>query len=420
MSGERPFARIFASVGFLFLAGRGSGSVQSLRGVYRAEKGIRESGLPSTGCALARWAVLLSILSLGSLACDDSTSKSATPKMAQPPSPVSVETIKQEPFFEKRSFFGQVRAVSDANLGAAESGRVKVVHVVEGAMVKKGQVLVELDDQLARVQLNEAIASRDQTDSRSEQAKFELERYGKLREEKVVSELEASRKVSEAQTLKAVAEGDAARVAREAEMLRRHRIIAPFDGTITERRVDAGDWLGAGQMALQIVTSGHVEVEVRAPASVLDALQSIKEVAIVYGKRRVPARVDSAVDALDPETRTALLRVTPLEEAPGLRVGAGVYVDISVSVAEGLNLPRDAVVYGVAQPRVFLMEEGKAESVNIEILAASADRVLAKGEGLQVGQRIIVRGNERLRPGQAVTEKGALLPKGVRPEEKKP
>lgn len=353
------------------------------------------------------------------MGCGAKATKEAPKKQEQPPSPVSAETIEDRPFIEKRLFFGQVRAVSDANLGAAESGRVKAVRVDAGDTVKKGQVLVELDDQLARVQLSEAVASRDQTDARTEQAKFEVERYGKLREEQVISELEASRKVSEAQTLEAVAQGDAARVARESEMLRRHRIVAPFDGTVTERRVDEGDWLNAGQVALQLVTSGHVEVEVRAPALMLDSLDALQEVTIVYGKNRVAARVASAVDALDPVTRTALLRVTPEAEAPGLRVGAGVDVEFAVTASGGLNLPRDAIVYGVAQPRVFLLVDGKAESINVEILATSSDRALVRGEGLKVGQRLIVRGNERLRPGQAVTEKGALVPPDAGPVEKK-
>ncbi len=364
------------------------------------------------------------MLSLGlvllAIGCDQKVTKEAAAKKAPSPSPVSAVSIDDEPFSEKRSFFGQVRAVSDARLGAAESGRVRKVHVVEGDTVKKGQLLVELDDQLARVQLSEAMASRKQTNARSEQAKFEVERYGKLREEQVVSELEASRKQSEAQTLEAVAQEDAARVEREAERLRRHRITAPFDGTVTELVVDPGDWLNAGEVALQLVTSGHVEVDVHVPASMLDSLDRVEEVTVSYGQRRVPARVASAVDALDPETRTALLRVTPQEDAPGLRVGAGVYVQFVVVPDEGINIPRDAIVYGVAKPRVFLLEAGKAEPVNVEILATSDDRALVKAEELEVGKRLIVRGNERLRPGQAVDEKAALVPGTGGTQENKP
>ncbi len=384
------------------------------------QKAIVSTTLRQNRVIFCKYGILMTVLlGLGVLGCETKHTEGASGKKEQPPSPVSAQTINEQPFIEKRSFFGQVRAVSDANLGAAESGRVRAVRVVEGDTVTKGQVLVELDDRLARVQLNEAVASRNQTDSRSEQAKFEVERYGKLREERVVSELEASRKVSEAQTLEAVAQGDAARVAREAEMLRRHQITAPFDGTITERQVDEGDWLNAGQVALQLVTSGHVEIEVRAPAAMLDSLDAVKEVTIVYGKRRVPARVASSVNALDPITRTALLRITPEGEAPGLRVGAGVYVEFSVASDEGINVPRNAIVYGVAQPRVFVIVAGKAESINVEILATSDERALLAADELKVGQRIIVRGNERLRPGQAVTEDGAMIPPQSAAGEKK-
>lgn len=334
-------------------------------------------------------------------------------KKSPAPAPVVLERVGAEPFVETRQFFGEVRATSDASLSALESGRVKAVLVDEGDQVEKGQVLVELDDQLARVQLNEAVANKKETETRSEQARLELEKYAQMQKEQVVSELEATRKASEAQSLEAASQSGAARVARGAELLRRHRIVAPFDGTVTLRNVDPGDYLQSGDSALQLLTSGHFEIDVRVPASVLQSLDDLKEVAIVAGGRRAAARLEGSVHALDPKTRTALLRVTPTEPAPWLLVGAGVYVELSVARSEGWNVPRDALVYGVATPRIYLTEKGKVRPLEVEVLATSKDRALVKAEGLSEDAKIVVRGNERLRPGQAVTEEGALVPKGA-------
>lgn len=355
---------------------------------------------------------MLAWASLAYLGCNPQ----AAPEDKKPPAPARVvlASVGDEPFVERRSFFGEVRAASDASLSASEAGRVTVVHVAEGASVKKGQVLVELDDQLARVQLSEAVASRKETKARSEQAKLEVEKFTQMRDEQVVSELEATRKEAEAQSLEAAGQGEAARVARGAEVLRRHRIVAPFDGTVAAREVDPGDYLQAGQVALQLLTSGHFEIDVRVPAPMLAALENLKEVAITSMDRRVPARLESHVNALDPKTRTALLRVTPEGPAPWLIVGSGVYVEFSVERREGINIPRDAIVYGVAAPRVYRAESGKVTPLEIEVLATAGDRALVKASELKEGDEIVVRGNERLRPGQAVTEEGALVPKGTK------
>jgi hypothetical protein len=146
---------------------------------------------------------------------------------------------------------------------------------------------------------------------------------------------------------------------------------------------------------------------------VLATLEHLTEVAITSMDSRVPARLESYVNALDPKTRTALLRVIPEGEAPWLLVGSGVYVEFSVERSDGWNVPRDAIVYGVAAPRIYREKDGKVSPIQVEVLSTAADRALVKTAELRKGDRIVIRGNERLRPGQAVTEKGALVPKGT-------
>jgi RND family efflux transporter MFP subunit len=361
-----------------------------------------------------RWAILVVLAGvLGALGCEKKEDSSSE----KPPAKAAVVLWKLEPtpFVETRSFFGEVRATSDARLSAAEAGRVTRVHVVEGAAVKQGQVLVELDDQLARVQLNQALANRQQTQARSDQAKVEVEMFTLMRQEQIVSELETMQKKSEAASLSAAFEGESARVARETEFLRRHRIVAPFAGTVAQRSVDPGDWLNAGEMAIQLLTSGHAEINVRVPAKVLAALPELKSVMIRDGDRHVPARVDSSVRALDPATRTALLRIIPTEEAPWLIVGDGVYIDLALERKSGFNVPRDAIVYGVAAPRVYRVLEGKATPIDVSVKATVGDRALVESSELQFGDQLVIRGNERLRPGQLVTEEGALVPRETAP-----
>lgn len=356
--------------------------------------------------SLNRRAWLAAMSSL-TLACE--ADEKASPKTSGP-SLVQTAPITALPFVEEFSLFGEVRAASDAQLSVAESGRVRTVHVREGAVVKKGQLLVELDDSLARVQLSEAVASRKETTARHEQAEKEVESFTKMREEQVVSALEAERKRSEAETLGAATEGQAARVAQGAERLRRHKIIAPFDGVVAERAVDPGDWLNAGEIALRLLTDERVEVQVQVPARVLDSLNGLKGTELRSSGDTVKAQLESSVNALDRSTRTALVRLLPEVEAPWLRVGASVQAVFQIAREGGVNLPRNALVYGVASAKVFRVVEGQAEAVPVKILATSAEQVLVESDELKVGDRLVIRGNERLRPGQPVAEEGALVP----------
>ncbi len=345
----------------------------------------------------------------------EETSRSGATPNGPPPARVVLEALEARPLIETRSFYGEVRAASDAQLSPAESGRVLRVHVVEGNRVKKGQVLVELDDQLARARLNEALAQNKQTTAQKQQAELELQRYAKMREQEIVSELEATRKESEAHTLDAEAESGRAKVAQGAELVRRHRIIAPFDGIVVGRNVDPGDWLNAGQLALQLVTAEHVEVDVHVPGRMLDRIDDLSRLVIEDQGRRVEAALDSAVQALDPRTRTALLRLTPSAPAPWLRVGASVQCELFIEREDGTTIPRDALVYGIANTRVFVEDEGKAKAVDVEVLATSESDALIKKGALALGTKLVTKGNERLRPGQPITDQDPIVPAQPKP-----
>jgi RND family efflux transporter MFP subunit len=341
--------------------------------------------------------------------------EAAQKKRGPPPSAtVTVGKVTTEAMQVERRYLGEVWAVSDARLSVAEAGRVLRVHVAEGSKVKKGQLLVELDDRLARAELSEAKATNKRTKVQSAQADNDAERYALMEKERVVSQLEAEQQKSTAESLGAAQAGAEAAVQARSERVARHRLVAPFDGTITARAVDPGDWLSPGDVAVQLLTEQRLEVLVRVPPSLLDRLETLKSVEIVSEGRSVPARVSSSVGALNRETRTGLLRVEP-ESAPSwLRSGASVGVHVSLSRDGYLNVPSDAVVHGAVGTRVMrVLGEGdklKVEKVDVHVVESGGDRVLIEAPGLKAGDRIVVRGNERLRPDQSVTLEGAIAP----------
>ncbi len=356
----------------------------------------------------------LSLVLLVLVGCEQN---SAPPqKSGSPPAPVSVAPVTDEPMLVQRRYLGEVWAASDARLTVAEAGRVTEVHVVEGSEVKKGDLLVELDDRLARAQLSEAVAQKRRTEVQSGQAGRDAQRYALLEKERAVSELEAQQQESTAESLEAEKEGAAALVAARAEKVARHKLLAPFDGTITVRAVDPGDWLNPGELALQLLTQQRLEILVRVPPSLLDRIDDVDQISLRSDGRSVSGRLASHVGALDRETRTGLLRVEPQETPRWLRPGATVDVVFFLERPGALNVPADAVVHGAVGTRVMRLQDKEgallAERIDVRVVESGGDRVLVEAEGLSPGDRVVVRGNERLRPGQSVTLKNVTVPAG--------
>jgi RND family efflux transporter MFP subunit len=273
--------------------------------------------------------------------------------------------------------------------------------------------LLELDDSLARAELGEAVANRRRFEVEHEHAETEAERFKKLEQEQVASGIEAKREQNQAASLDAARKGAVANVSARAQRVERHRIVAPFDGVISRRHVDPGAWLAPGEPALHLVTDERVEVLVRVPESVLDQLDSITSASLVDGKRRTAAAITNSVKALDRSTRTGLLRIAPVDSPPWLRAGASVEVVFELKREGGLVVPRDALVYGVAHTSIVRVKAGKAEPIHVEVLEKAGDAVMVKSDKLKGGDVVVVRGNERLRPGQPLTVGSALAPAGA-------
>src|SRR5690606_33968211 len=114
--------------------------------------------------------------------------------------------------------------------------------------------------------------------------------------------------------------------------------------------------------------------------------------------------VAGVVPALDPVQRTALVRLTP--QSDGASLMPGLPVDVSFTVrradASAVLVPRDALILGSMISQVAVVIDDKAKVITVTVLGTNGDSALVKGPELTAGQRVVVRGNERLRPDQPV------------------
>lgn len=343
------------------------------------------------------------------------------PTKAAAPARVEVAAVDGDALIDTWTYLGQVRAESRASLSAGASAEVLSVRVREGDAVDRGALLVELDGSLVEARVNSARASRSRSAALLSQAKRDRRRSEQLGAG-IVPRQEIERDRANAAALGAEVRSLAAEASVAAVEADRHRVVAPFAGVVALRRVDPGDWVQQGAAVLDLIEVEAVEVFVDVDPSLLEHVRAGGEARVRStdpspapqpgegggegGALAIKATIAGIVPALDTVTRTAKIRLRPERVPPWLLPGAAVRVDFAVERrGQGVVVPRDALVIGPTQTRVIRVKgEGAAataEPVTVEVLATAGARALVTGE-LALGERVVVRGNERLRPGQAL------------------
>jgi len=304
-----------------------------------------------------------------------------------PPARVAIGRVRSGSIEARWSFLGDVSALQRARLAAGASGEVRR--------------LVEIDPSLAAARFRAAAASKEAGAAQLERAQRDAERLSVAG-----PDIAARAEIEQATSERKRAAAERGRLtAAEAEAraeLGRHRVIAPFDGVVASRHVDPGDWVDPGVETIELIDDGEVEVLASIPPDIASLLSVGGKASLERKGDSTLATIAGIVPALDTESRTVRLRLVPDEPAVWLLPGAAVDVRLTIERSEpgALVVPRDALVYGIASIQVVRSVDGKAELVPVEVVARGRDEVLVRGEGLEAGDPVVTRGNERLFPGQ--------------------
>lgn len=334
---------------------------------------------------------------------------------------VGVDEVRDEQVSQTYPVIGRMVARQAAAIAARVSGPVAEVRVAVGDHVDKGDVLATLvRDRLRwrRERIAADVAER-RANLTSSQAQItmksqELERLERLRQNRSAAfrqavyddtRIEADMLASQATEAEArlkQAEADL----RLAEIdLREAEIRAPFSGVVTVKHIDAGAYLAVGAPVVTLVDDKNLEIEADVPADRVAVLQPGVTVDVSIGGRKEKAEVRATIPQENPLTRTRAVRLTPRFDAAlgSLAVNQSVTVQVPVSVGQKVvSVHKDAVLNRKGESIVFVVEDGAATSRPIVIGEAVGGRFIVV-DGLKPGDKVVVRGNERLRSGQPVT-----------------
>ncbi len=322
--------------------------------------------------------------------------------------PVEVVVVQEMAVRQELQIAGSVAAVRASSLSPATAGLVAELLVDAGDRVDRGDVLLRLDDELARFQ----VASDESTARRAEQAAADARRRLAEARELVEKQTIAETAVRDLESEVIEDEAELARAAAVAGLsratLERHTLRAPFDGVISARTTDLGEWVTPGATVLQLVSTEQLTADLQVSEAYLGAIEMGAPLTLRFsGGELVPARVAATVPVTDPTARTFLVRARV--EEPHRSMYPGVSVTASISLATGRTrtaVPRDAVLrYSDGRSVAWVVETVDGVERADERLVdtgLSFDGLVEIRSGVEAGERVVVVGNESLRDDQTV------------------
>ncbi len=150
---------------------------------------------------------------------------------------------------------------AEVKVGAERAGRLVRVLVQEGQAVRAGDLLAEIESEELRASLGEARAHFVETEAEVHLAELARDRRRQLFEERIVAVHDLDQAVRDLQIAEARRDTAGATVARFEAQLRKSRILAPISGTVTARRVDAGQMVEAGDAAFTLADLSRLRIE---------------------------------------------------------------------------------------------------------------------------------------------------------------
>ena len=183
-------------------------------------------------------------------------------------------------------------------------------------------------------------------------------------------------------------------------------VIAPYDGVVSRRHTEAGAFVNLGDPLVTLIDDGNLEIEADVPARNVSGLTPGVQVnATLSLGNTMSANVRAVVPDENPQTRTRTVRFTVAAASVSDGIAANQSVTLSIPATRKetvTTVHKDAVLNRMGKTVVFLHEDGKAVVRPVRLGEAVGSRLIVVS-GLAAGDLVVVRGNERLRPGQAIS-----------------
>lgn len=333
--------------------------------------------------------LLLVVLAAAGCTGDDARSAGAETRGI----PVTTAVVATRPWTDQVRAVGTVQARESVVVTAKVTETVERVHFESGQAVAAGAALVTLSGTQQRAALAEAVAAANEAD-----------RLHRRQAELADRQLIASAQLD---SQRATRDASRARVAQIRAQLGDRTLRAPFAGVLGLRQVSPGALVTPGTPITTLDAIDRVYVDFPVPERALASLapgQRVTGRATAYPDIEFSGTVETVGSRIDPATRTVGVRADFPNPDHRLRPGMLVEVRLHQLVRDALVVPEIAIVQVGSESFAWRVgADGKAERATVE-LGSRQDGLVEVEAGLAAGDRIVVDGTGKLRPGAAVTE----------------
>ncbi|HZY79236.1 MAG TPA: efflux RND transporter periplasmic adaptor subunit [Cyclobacteriaceae bacterium] len=343
-----------------------------------------------TGSIISAVVLLLAIPKLGWFSSKNDGGEAKGSPAASPALPVEALVVKPGKLDNKLVVTGTVLANESLELKSEISGKITHIAFQEGSSVKKGSVLIQINDEEIRAQLQK----QKHNQKLNEDNEF---RQRKLLEKDAISQEEYDNALNRLNTTVADVQLLEAQLAKT-------RITAPFDGVIGLRYVSEGAYLSPNTTIATLYNNTPAKLEFAVPSRYSSAVASGKEIyfKIEGDTLRYNGKVYAIEPRIDQDTRTLKLRA--LADNSKGRLLPGQFVELELilgSTTNAILIPTESVVPEQGGKKVFLLAEGKVKEVVIETgIRTNTDLEVTRG--LKHGDTVLTTGILQLRAGMDV------------------
>jgi membrane fusion protein (multidrug efflux system) len=319
--------------------------------------------------------------------------------------PVRVASAVKGPTSLRITLVGSVEPYATSKVACEVSGVVEAYPVRSGDRVAADQLLARLRTTELEILLRQARAERESVRANLAYAAKELDRNARLKEADSI----ANRKFDEVfyhhKSLQQQLARSEAAIDHLHYRIEQASVKAPFTGYVAREHTQIGEWIPVGGGVVTLLDLEQVYVTIDMPERYLARLAPAAPVSIAIpsiGADTVDGSVDVVLPQGNVQARTFPVRIVVAN--PQLRIKSGMEAKVTfrfAGSAQALLVPKDAVVAAGDKRLVYRVVEARAQPVEVVVEGYQQDQAVVAGQ-LDPGDQVVVRGNERLRPGQAV------------------
>ncbi len=321
-----------------------------------------------------------------------------------PPARVVTAAVTEQALSPSTRMLGVLRFLQVAEVPAEVEGLIVRHDFDTGWVLEKGAVMVELNQDFLRKDMDILRSQMDELDAETEKHARELARLESLKKDNMASRSSYDESYYALAALRKQRNTLTHRLERIQIAVEKSQVRAPFQGLVLEKKKELGDWVDKGDVLARLGAIASMQVIVPVSETLLPFQQpgKIFEVHIPALEKSFQGMLTGLVPFAETRSKSVYLKLALPYEA-GMIENLTAEVEVPTAATRRLRLiPRAALLQSAGSNTVYTLVDGKATPLSVNIVARSGPFIAVDDADIKPGMPVVVDGNDRLRPGQPV------------------